>query len=148
MSEFAGVRISWKIKIVTVLIAFATLQAFVSGLIENRKFSKAGAVAVISSPVEILETKKIDKKWGREEISYSANLSFSTEDGKKIVVHKELSDELVRKFRRNQEVSIEYVKAQPEMVRWPGESRSIVLTFLAFVLSAGCAYFMFTDRGA
>ncbi len=147
MASFLGVKINWKLKLLTICIALLGFQEFYQGWKENRKFDKGGVTVLVTPPQELRVTQR--EKPGslhyKEDI-YTANLSFKTEAGEDVVVEMRLPEEIVAKFKRKQDVSIQYVKSEPGLVRWPGESRDVKLGLFVFFFAGCCAYFMLTDK--
>jgi hypothetical protein len=135
--------ITWVLRLCALTFAVAMFFAAWNGAVENHEFRAHGQQATVEPITQYIETTTTRKKLGIEvgqSKSKSAELTFTTPDGRKITVEKNLSDSVFARFMAHDAVVIEYLPNSPTTTRFAGESSSPITTGLVGLLSLLATY--------
>ncbi|MFZ6743787.1 hypothetical protein ACO0LC_11210 [Undibacterium sp. JH2W] len=119
-------RIFWRCFVVLGLVY--ALHEAVTGYIENRAFKAHGLVAETDQIYKYDQTVHTRKQRGHSpdvSITNEAAISFMTAENAKITVKKRLPDDVLEKYKRYEQVNIEYLSNEPNTTRWRGEKRDV-----------------------
>jgi hypothetical protein len=126
------------LRLCALTLAVTMLFAAWNGVVENREFRAHGQRATVEPIAQYTETTTTTKKLGMEvgqSKSKSAELTFTTGDGRTIKVQKRLSDDVFAQFVAHESVVIEYLSNSPTTTRFVGESSSPIKTGALGLLS-------------
>jgi hypothetical protein len=129
--------VTWILRLCAITLALTMLFAAWNGVVENREFRAYGERATAEPIAQYTETTTTTKKFGIEvdqSKSKSAELTFTTRDGRKVTVQKVLSDGVFDQFRAHAPVVIEYLPNSPTTTRFAGESSSPITASLLGLL--------------
>jgi hypothetical protein len=142
-NETNGVAVTtWVLRICTLVFSFAMFFGAWDGWQRNQAYAARGRKALIEPLGEYTETtttkKKLFIKTG-ESKSHSAELTFTTREGRRVTVNRNLSDEILGRFLEGDDVYIEYLPEEPRTTRFAGETSSPVKSALFGLLALAAA---------
>ncbi len=124
---------TWVLRICTLLFSFTMFFAAWDGWQRNQAYAERGQKALVEPLGEYTETtttkKRLFIKTG-ESKSHSAELAFTTQAGQRVLVNRDLSDEVLGRFLEGEDVYIEYLPEEPRTTRFAGETSSPVKSAL------------------
>lgn len=124
---------TWILRICTLLFAFVMFVSAWDGWQTNQAYAARGQKALIEPLGEYTETtttkKKLFIKVG-ESKSHSADLAFTTAEGQRVTINRNLSDEMLGRFLEGEDVYMEYLPEAPGTARFAGDTSSPVKAVL------------------
>ncbi len=135
--------VSWVLRLCVITFGVTMLFAAWNGFVENREFRAQGQRATVEPLVQYTETTTTKKKLGikvGESKSKSAELTFTTQDGRRITVQRNLPDSVFDKFAVGEPVAIEYLPNSATTTRFVGESSSPISASMFGILSLVATY--------
>ena len=123
----------------------------VKGFAENRNFEAHAQKALVEPIQQYKETTTTKKKLFvtiSESKSYSSEIHFTTADNRRIRIKKGMPQEVLERFRRGEEVFIEYLPEDPTSTRFPGEGPSPFLALFLALAVLGVARFFWKREDA
>jgi hypothetical protein len=123
--------VTWVIRACAIFFTLALLFGSVSGASDNRQFRRYGQTVTAEPLTGYTETTTTKKRLGfqvSQTKSKSAKISFTTKDGRRITVNRNLPDSVFDQFAAGTPVLIEYLPSDPKSTRFAGESASPVTT--------------------
>lgn len=138
--------VRWTLRACAILLIVTMLFGILNACSENRRFNTTAKKAVVEPITEYKETTTTKKKLGFIPVSttksYSARIYFTTNENKRIGVNKDLSEEVLARFKKGDKVFIDYLADEPTMTRFPGEGPSPFWALLFLVaIVATTVYF-------
>jgi hypothetical protein len=143
--------VRWALRICAILMVALFLVGAVRGFAENRRFSGHALKAVVEPIEQYTETTTTKRKLFvkiSETKSYSSKIFFTTADNRRIGVNKNLSEELLERFRNGEKVFIQYLPEDPTLTRFPGEGPSPFWSLVLAFAVVGVARFYWKREDA
>ncbi|UXI65833.1 DUF3592 domain-containing protein [Tahibacter amnicola] len=102
---------------------------------ESRTVERSGVVV----PVKSLENPKWFKRSGKR-VSYRADVTFTTVDGRGVTAEAAISDSELARYRSGSSLEVRYLPNQPDVIRLVGEEDEGTSGLLLIVGIGGLAY--------
>lgn len=132
--------------LILVLISAGSLFLTWTTYDSNSNFQKRGKTALVDPPTQYTEETRTKKKvlTGIESTSTSrwAEMTYPLEGGGKTTFKRELSDDILNKFKRGEKVFVEYLPGEYNTERFKGEEPSVLYPLLAFLAAAAGLVFV------
>lgn len=135
---------------VVMLIGFVFTIVGINNAIDDRAFEQHGKEAVIQ-PLE--KYTQVTEKQGvsTRSVKYEGDLTFLTEDGQTITVHKHIPEPLLQDLISGKKVTISYLSDKPEKNRF-GTEQGIIgageIWFFGLVFIIGLIWFRKKSKAA
>ena len=136
---------SWVLRVCAILFSLTAFYASWNGFEENRAFDTRGEKALVEPLGEYVEEVTTTKQLGvavNESTSHSAQIFFTTLDGKRIQVNRHIPDDVLSAFLSGADVTIEYLPEAPTTTRFAGHEARAAL-FAAIGLGVGALSWLF-----
>jgi len=122
------------------LAAAAFLLLTVMSYTENRRFRELGKVAVVDPPAGYVEQTKTRNKnlVETKTTTHWAEMTYTNADGRKTAFKREITGEILEKFKNGEPVRVEYLPGEyntERFVRAPNVLFGGGLTFLLFLIT-------------
>lgn len=116
---------TWILRICSILASLIAFSLSWTGFTENRAFEAHGQRALVEPPAQYAErtttTTKLGVEVGESKL-HTADLSFTTQDGQRIQVHRGIPDDVLAAFRSGADVYLEYLPGSPTTTRLEGHA--------------------------